>query len=373
MAQLGGTPAQRETLPRRYERALRQCGFAEDPAQHAALAQLEVLRVRLEAAYGGGRLWLRRLLPGPVPAVRGIYLYGPVGRGKTWLMDLFYASLSFKARRRRHFHRFMHDVHAELAQLRRERDPLQHVAQRIAAEVRVLCFDELNVSDIADAMLLGNLFSALLARGVTLVATSNVPPQELYRDGLQRERFLPAIALLERELQLVPLTGSIDYRLRQLTAAGIYLPSAAPDTAARLATLFASLGGGDAAQQGGSILINARPIPVRAAAAGAVWFDFAALCEGPRSAEDYIEIAREYPTLLLSDIPLLDAAADNAARRFIAAVDEFYDRGVKLIVSAAGAPAALYRGEALRALFARTASRLTEMQSQEYLARAHRA
>lgn len=372
MAQLRAAPAQRATLPQRYARALRQCGFAADPAQRAALTQLEGLRERLEAAHGAGRHWLRRLLPGPAPAVRGVYLYGAVGRGKTWLMDLFYASLSFKARRRRHFHRFMHDLHAELAQLRRQRDPLQHLAQRIAAEVRVLCFDELNVSDIADAMLLGNLCSALLARGVTLVATSNVPPQELYRDGLQRERFLPAIALLERELQLVPLTGSTDYRLRQLTAAGIYLPSAAPDTAARLATLFASLGGNEA-QQGGSILINARPIAVRAAAAGAVWFDFAALCEGPRSAEDYIEIAREYPTLLLSDVPLLNAGADNAARRFIAAVDEFYDRGVKLIVSAAAAPAALYRGEALRALFERTASRLTEMQSAEYLARAHRA
>ncbi|MBV9696025.1 MAG: AFG1 family ATPase, partial [Gammaproteobacteria bacterium] len=328
------------------------------------------LRARLEAAHGGAS-WLRRLLPARTPAVRGIYLHGAVGRGKTWLMDLFYASLAFQAKRRRHFHRLMHDVHTELAQLRHRPDPLQEVAGRLAGAVRVLCIDELNVSDIADAMLLGNLFAALLERGVTLVATSNLPPHELYRDGLQRERFLPAIALLERELQLVPLAGDTDYRLRQLTAAGIYLPSDQPGTAGRLAALFESLGGREA-QHGGSIGINGRPIAVRAVAAVAVWFEFAALCEGPRSAEDYIEIAREYPTVLLSDVPCMEATADNAARRFIAAVDEFYDRGVKLIVSAAAAPAALYRGEALQGLYARTASRLTEMQSQEYLARAHR-
>ena len=366
------TAAPDGTLLQRYESALRECGYRQDAAQLDAIRQLEALRERLETAHGGGApRWLERWFPRRAAAVRGLYLYGAVGRGKTWLMDLFFASLSFPARRR-HFHRFMHEVHADLAQLRRQRDPLPRLAQQLAGQARVLCFDELYVADIADAMLLGGLFSALLARGVTLVATSNVPPQELYRGGLQRERFLPAIALLERELDVVQLGGTTDYRLRQLSAAGIYLPSGAPDTAARLAALFDALGG-KGAQRGGMLQVNGRDIPVQRLAHGAVWFDFATLCAGVRSTEDYIEIAREFQTVLLAEVPVLGAEADNAARRFIALVDEFYERNVKLIVSAAAPPTALYRGVALQALYARTASRLTEMQSEQYLAREHRA
>jgi cell division protein ZapE len=286
-------------------------------------------------------------------------------------MDLFCASLPRTLVRRRHFHRFMQEVHQHLGRLHHHLSPLEHVARAIARDVRVLCFDELYVADIADAMILDGLFAGLLRRGVTLVATSNVPPHALYEGGLQRQRFLPAIALLERHLEVVHLVGSVDYRLRQLTAAGTYLPADAPGTAARLLALFGQLAPQDA-RAGGPIEIAGRAIPVVRVGPGVVWFEFAALCGDARSQEDYIEVAREYQSVIAARVPVLDSAHEDEARRFIALIDELYDRNVKLIVSAAAAPAALYRGERLGALFARTASRLTEMQSEEYLAREHR-
>jgi cell division protein ZapE len=360
-----------------YSAQLAAHGFTRDDAQLAVLARLEALRQRLLAApaqHGGAwPRWLATLLGrGPPEPVTGLYLWGSVGRGKTWLMDLLCASLPRALVRRRHFHRFMQEVHQHLPRLHGSPEPLEHVARAIARDCRVLCFDELYVADIADAMILGGLFAALFRRGVTLVATSNVAPQELYKDGLQRERFLPAIALLERHLEVVRLTGSTDYRLRQLTAAGTYLAADAPGTDTRLAALFEQLAQHDSAAPG-SIDIAGRAIPVVRVGAGVAWFTFAALCAGPRSAEDYIEIAREYQSLILADVPPLDAAHENEARRFIALIDELYDRNVKLIITAAAPPAELYRGERLGALFARTASRLTEMQSAEYLAREHRA
>jgi cell division protein ZapE len=357
----------------RYQRQLRERGLQEDAAQLAVITKLDELRTRLIADHHGvrlprwlGALWARRARA-PVP---GLYLWGGVGRGKTWLMDLFFESLPAATARRTHFHRFMQDVHRQLAQLRRRRSPLERLATSLARTTRVLCLDELYVSDIGDAMILYGLFAAMFERGVTLVATSNVPPAELYRDGLQRERFLPAIGLLERHLDIEQLAGSTDYRLRQLTQAGTYLQADAPDTRARLAALFGALT--DSQPRGGSIEIEDRPIAVRGAAPGAVWFEFAALCGGPRSQDDYIEIARDYQSVIVADVPRLDSDHDDEARRFIALVDELYDRGVNLIVSAAAAPTQLYQGERLRALFARTASRLTEMQSEQYLAREHR-
>jgi cell division protein ZapE len=304
--------------------------------------------------------------------VRGLYLWGSVGRGKTFLMDLFFTSLPFAEKRRRHFHRFMYEVHKRLAALRQQRSPLEHIAHELARDARVLCFDELFVSDIADAMLLAGLFGALFEHGVTLVATSNVAPERLYEGGLQRARFLPAIGLIERHLEVLQLAGATDYRLRQLTQAGTYLDSGATDTGTRLAALFDGLAGRDA-QRGGCIEIAGRAIPVVRASAAVAWFEFQALCAGMRSTLDYIEIAREYPCVILADVPQLDELHDDEARRLIALVDEFYDRGVNLIVSAAAPPAQLYQGERLAALFERTASRLTEMQSEEYLAREHRA
>jgi cell division protein ZapE len=237
--------------------------------------------------------------------------------------------------------------------------------------VQVLCFDELFVTDIADAMILGGLFGSLFRRGVTLVATSNVPPGELYRDGLQRQRFLPAIELIERHVEVVTAGGDRDYRLRQLTHAGTYLPSSAPGTTGRLRALFAELSD-HADASDGTVEIEGRPIPVVRQSEGAVWFEFDALCGGPRSQDDYIEIARNYQSVVVSNVPVMDTALENEARRFIALVDELYDRCVKLVLSAAAPPAQLYRGERLLLEFQRTASRLAEMQSEEYLARGHR-
>jgi cell division protein ZapE len=369
-ARLAGSGA--GTLQRRYAEALAVRHFASDAEQLAVVGRLDDLRRRLLEAPGLALpRWLAALTGRDLTPMQGLYLWGGVGRGKTWLMDLFCASLPPKLARRRHFHRFMHEVHQHLHRLQHHPSPLEEVARSIARRTRVLCLDELHVADIADAMILGGLFAGLTRRGVTLVATSNVPPHELYQDGLQRQRFLPAIALLERHLDVVRLAGSTDYRLRQLTAAGIYLPVGAPDTAQRLATLFESL----AAQEphgGRTIEVAGRAIPVQGASAAVVWFDFAALCAGARSQEDYLEIACEFQSVIVAGVPVLDGAHEDEARRFIALVDEFYDRNVKLIVSAAAAPAELYRGERLGALFARTASRLTEMQSEEYLAREHR-
>ena len=265
----------------------------------------------------------------------------------------------------------MHDVHAQLGELKHQESPLEEVAEALAAQTRVLCFDELYVTDIGDAMILGGLFSGLFRRGVTLVVTSNVRPRELYKDGLQRQRFTPAIDLLEQHVEVLAVNGPNDYRLRQLTQAGTYLMSSAPDTARRLEGLFGELAD-HARISEGPIEIEGRLIAVVRRTSGAVWFDFTALCAGPRSQDDYIQIAREYHSVIVSDAPVLDELHDDEARRFIALVDELYDRNVNLIVSAAAQPAQLYRGERLRVQFERTISRLIEMQSEEYLAREHR-
>lgn len=363
------------TVLERYRAELHERALQEDAAQLAVVERLDELRRRLiEPSDGAGALarFLRALgMAAPRTPLRGLYLWGGVGRGKTFLLDLFFETLPNPLARRVHFHRFMHEVHAQLKGITRRRSPLEQVARALARATRVLCFDELYVSDIADAMILGSLFDGLFRRGVTLVATSNVPPAELYRGGLQRQRFLPTIALLESHLEVVRIAGATDYRLRQLTQAGTYLTAGAPDTEARLAALFACLADGKA-RSGGAIEIEGRPIGVIGAGAGVAWFEFRALCATPRSQDDYIEIAREYQSVIVSGVPVLGADSDDEARRLIALVDELYDRNVNLIVSAAAPAAELYRGERLRALFARTASRLTEMQSEEYLAREHR-
>ena len=245
----------------------------------------------------------------------------------------------------------------------------------MAREARVLCFDELHVNDIADAMLLGGLFGALVNAGTTLVFTSNVPPSGLYRDGLQRARFLPAIALLEQHCEVLAVDGGQDYRLRELQRAPLYLDSAAAATPAALATRFQLLAGteGSMTNATADVELAGRRVPCVREAGDVIWFTFAALCEGPRGQADYIELACHYGTVLLQDVPVLSAEQDNAARRLISLVDEFYDRGVKLVVSAAAPPTALYTGERLAFEFQRTASRLIEMQSHDYLARPHQS
>jgi cell division protein ZapE len=354
-----------------YARELARSGFHADPTQRAAVDALDDLRERLivRESLGSAQRWLARLRGRN--GVRGLYLWGEVGRGKTYLMDLFFESLPFAHRRRRHFHRFMYDVHARLAELAQTTAPLEEIAKGIAREARVLCLDELFVSDIADAMIVGSLLTALFRHGVALVATSNLPPQRLYDNGLQRERFLPAIALLERHTRVLEVDAGTDYRLRDLTSAGIYFASGAPDTQAQLAALFKQVAAGGA-PHAGTVHIEGRAIDVVAEAGTVIWFEFTVLCASPRSQNDYIEIARTYQTVFLADVPLFDADHENEARRFIALVDEFYDRNVKFVVSAAAPPQELYRGERLAPEFARAASRLIEMQSQEYLAREHR-
>lgn len=363
----------------RYERELAQGARTRDPAQQAALGALAALsdcldrtdpiqRLRLKLA---GLLHLWRGVRHD-PCCRGIYLWGTVGRGKSWLVDLFQQQQA-RHSRRLHFQHLMRDVHAALARLRRRERPLDLVAAQMASKARVWCVDEFEVTDIADAMILHGLVAALLARGVVLVMTSNTPPAGLYAGGLQRERFLPAIELLGRQLDVIELAAGPDYRLRQLQAADLYLPSSEPATDSRLRGLFERLAGPGHETPASQIVIEGRPIAARAVAGGLGWFEFAALCEGPRASADYIALATQLHTVMVSAVPRLDASRDDAARRFIMLIDELYDRRVKLVVSAADEPARLYAGERLRGQFERTASRLMEMRTAGYLAAASAA
>jgi cell division protein ZapE len=311
---------------------------------------------------------LRSRWSGPALPVRGLYLWGGVGRGKTYLMDWFVGELEVPDKRRVHFHHFMREIHAAMARLPRQPDPLEVVADGLRAEARVLCLDEFIVTDIADAMLLHGLLKALFARGMTLVTTANAQPDELYRNGLQRPLFLPAIELLKRHTQVFELDGGVDYRLRALTQAGVfYLESDAGER--RLAEDFARLTAGHEASSG-AFSVNGRAFPVRRVGMDVVWFDFAALCATARSASDYIEIAREFHTVLLSGVPRLGPGQEAAARRFLHLVDEFYDQRVKLVLSAAAPIESLYLGGLPDFAHERLLSRLIEMQSRDYLAAA---
>jgi cell division protein ZapE len=347
-----------------------------DFGQQDAAVRLDELRIKLieqsQSISHKLRTQLRRLSSQPLETpLPGLYLWGGVGRGKTMLMDWFYESLPPQLGERTHFYRFMRQVHGELRKIKSRADPLDTVAERLAARVRVLCLDEFFVSDIADAMILAGLFDGLFRRGVTLVATSNVAPQDLYKDGLQRQRFLPAIDLIRSHLEVVHLDGGVDHRLRQLEQAPTYLDSNAPDTGAQLKQRFAALAGGSA---GGATTLSVenRHIKALATGAGMVWFEFKDICEGPRSQNDYIELARLYHTVFISNVPEFTRANDNAARRFIMLIDEFYDRNVNVVVSAAAPAGSLYHGERLQLEFLRAASRLIEMQTQAYLAGCHR-
>ena len=345
-----------------------------DAAQEPVIAAFErlyrdVVATQRKSRSIRGRIGRR--LGRPAAAVRGLYLHGSVGRGKTLMMDLFFQCLPFAEKRRQHFHRFMAMVHDELRQLRATANPLETVADRIAARCRVLCFDEFAVADIADAMLLGTLLTALFERGVTLVATSNVAPRDLYRDGLQRQRFLPAIAAIETNTTVLGIDGDRDYRLRVLEGAAMYLTPADAAAEMKLEQFFAAIES-DATATPGALEIHGRPIEYRRLSDGIVWFDFDAICDGPRSQDDYIEIAREFHTVIVANVPQLTRDRENQARRFIALVDEFYDRRVKLKLSAAVPLASLYSGGRLTREFERTRSRVTEMQSHDYLAAPHR-
>ncbi|WP_049723633.1 cell division protein ZapE [Gilvimarinus polysaccharolyticus] len=356
----------------RYQQDLQRTGFVADATQAAAVAKLQSLYQRLLQPPKPLGFWQRIMGETDIEPVRGLYFWGGVGRGKTYLMDSFYESLPFEQKMRVHFHRFMRRVHTDLKRLSGRKNPLEQVAEGIAAEARVICFDEFFVSDITDAMILAGLLRELFARGVSLVATSNIEPAGLYRNGLQRERFLPAIALLQQHTEVVNIDGGVDYRLRALTQAELYYSPLGEAAEAGLEGAFGRLlSPGAPVQEVLEIDIEQRPIRVRKLAEDVAWFDFAALCDGPRSQNDYIELAREFHAVLVSDIPVLGGDKDDQARRFINLVDEFYDRGVKLVVSAAAPLNEIYSGGRLLFEFARTESRLLEMQSHEYLAREH--
>ena len=361
----------------RYKRDVAQGIMFEDSAQAEAIVHFQRLYDELLARENAESTRLGRLKRsfgrGAVASVKGLYIFGGVGRGKTYLMDMFFDSLPLERKMRTHFHRFMQRVHAELQRLKKQKNPLESVARVIAAEARVLCFDEFFVSDIGDAMILGGLLAHLLEEGVVLVTTSNIEPGSLYQNGLQRERFLPAIALLKANTQVVHLDAGVDYRLRSLRQASVYYWPLGEKADSAMLGCFKRL-----VSEHGSIAVGAhvevlgRQISVRAQSDDVIWFDFADLCGGPRSAYDYVELGKLYHTVLVSNIPQLRSESDDMARRFVSLVDELYDRNVKLIASAQVELASLYTGSGLAFVFERTRSRLLEMQSEEYLGRQHR-
>ncbi|MDF1767045.1 MAG: cell division protein ZapE [Gammaproteobacteria bacterium] len=366
------------SLSARYSADVQSGRIAADDEQRRVITILERLAADLHSACEDRRGWFARmqgLFGSRAAAVPlGVYLWGGVGRGKTYLMDLFFDSLEGIPSRRTHFHRFMQGIHARLTSLQGEKNPLEIIAAEIAAETRVLCFDEFFVQDIADAMILAGLLEALFGAGVVLVTTSNIEPSGLYRNGLQRARFLPAIALLEQKTEVVEIRVGADYRLRNLEQATLYhSPADAVAESAMAASLSDLVARESHLRAGGSIELLGRELAIRKEGEGVVWFDFGALCDGPRSAFDYVELARLFHTVLLSGIPRFDETNNDQARRFINLIDELYDRRVKLIASGAEPILGLYQGTSLRFEFERTASRLLEMQSTEYLGAAHRA
>jgi cell division protein ZapE len=359
------------TLQQRYEQALLTEGHVPDPQQRVVAVRLDALERCLASLPVPSAMhrWMQRLrgeLRYPTTC-RGLYIWGPVGRGKTWLMDLFHAGMPKHRARRMHFAHFMREIHARRRTLGGHERPLDRIAGQLARSARVYCLDEFMVQDIGDAMILHGVLEGLLRRGVVLVMTSNTEPARLYEGGLQRERFLPAIALLTRDLDVLPVGAGADYRQRQLRAAPTYLPASDPESAARMTALFQRLAGAAALDRAATMNIEDRPIEALCHAGRMAWFSFSALCEGPRSADDYIAIARNLHTVFLSDVPVFDGSNDDPARRFIALIDELYDQHVRLVICAAAEPAQLYRGERLRQAFERTSSRLIEMRSAEYL------
>lgn len=355
-------------IERRVAAQARQHGFALDAAQRDALRHFE----RIAADLAGGaanRGWLG-FLQTPRP-VRGLYLWGGVGRGKSFLMDGAFEHMPVERKRRVHFHRFMQEVHHDLRHLQGQAEPLDQVAARIAGEARLLCLDEFQITDIGDAMLMRKLLEGLFARGVTLVTTSNTAPASLYLHGLQRSQFVPAIELIERELDVVHLDAGIDYRLRALEKAGTWHHPADAVAECALDEAFRQVAG--AAGSAGALDIEGRIIAARRIEGGVAWFDFTALCSGPRGQADYIELARRFHTVLVSGVPRFAPDQADIMRRFTWLVDEFYDRRVKLIVVAAVPALELFGAITVASEQERTASRLVEMQTLQYLGAEHQA
>jgi cell division protein ZapE len=348
-----------------YEAELAQRGYTADPAQLRAVEALE--RCASEwAAYKEKRSnALKKLINRPeIP--RGVYMYGGVGRGKSFLMDCFYNAVPLRRKTRLHFHEFMREVHRELQELQGTVNPLDELGKRMAKRYRLICFDEFHVADITDAMILHRLLAALFANGVGFVTTSNFKPDDLYPNGLHRDRILPAIALLNEKLEVLSVDNGTDYRRRTLEQVKLYHTPLGPEADQEMTNAFNRLA--ETQDEDPILHIEAREIRARRKAGGVVWFDFRELCGGPRSQNDYLEIASQFHTVLLSDVPYMPVNMASPARRFTWLVDVLYDRRCKLIMSAAVAPEALYTDGPLAHEFPRTVSRLTEMQSTEFLA-----
>lgn len=366
------------TPKQRYQQDLKRSDFQQDEAQAMAVNALDELYHQLidylNTPVVKPSRWQKLLgkkeekpqLP------KGLYFWGGVGRGKTYLMDTFFDALPTDKKMRVHFHRFMYRVHDELKLLNDVSDPLEMIADKFSKEALIICFDEFFVSDITDAMILGTLFQALFHRGVVLVATSNIPPHDLYRNGLQRARFLPAIALIETHCHILNVDSGVDYRLRTLQQAEIYHYPLDDKASENLNKYYGQLGGSEKPKQH-QIEVNHRTIDVIEANDGLLYASFAQLCQTARSQNDYIELSKLYHTVLLAEVKQMDRSIDDAARRFIALVDEFYERNVKLIISAAVPLEALYTQGQLEFEFKRCQSRLIEMQSHDYLTQEHLA
>ena len=349
-----------------YEQSLAKRGFVSDPSQWRAVERLQRLYQEWTEYKARRSNALKRLLVKPPPP-RGVYLWGAVGRGKSFLMDSFYLCVPLVRKRRVHFHHFMREIHREMNEFKGAEDPIAAVAQRTARRYRLVCFDEFHVSDIADAMILGRYLEKVMELGVAFVMTSNYHPDQLYPNGLQRERFLPAIEFLKSRLDVVNVDGGTDYRRLKMEKLRVYHEGRGAE--AELERIFSELK--DVEEEKQPLDVEGRIIAYRKRAGGLVWFDFAVLCGGPRSYADYVDLARRFHTVILSGVPKLSAKASDAARRFTWLVDVFYDDRVKLVVGAEAQPDELFvdGGDAKTAAaeFARTASRLTEMQSADYL------
>jgi len=354
-----------------YQAACEKSGFVCDARQIAAIEELETLWQQLVEFKAKRNQFLGRSLLSPdVP--KGLYIWGGVGRGKTFLMDGFYHCLPYRRKRRIHFHHFMVEVHHEMKLLAGQRDPLMALADNIERATRLLCLDEFHVDDIADAMILGRLLAALLERGVVLLITSNYPPEGLYPNGLQRQNFLPAIALLKRELKVLHLDSEVDYRMLQMARDPLFMVTSDAATDQRMMSLFQRLTAGMHAEAD-AIRVRKISIPVRRVAREVVWFDFKELCGGYHDQSDYLEIAHRYPTVFVSDIPKMSAENGAEARRFTWLIDVLYDNRVKLVASFEVAAEALYGDKPLDSEAQRIASRLTEMQTRRYLELPHQS
>ena len=352
-----------------FNAALSERGIEADPAQLIAAERLQRFYDDLLSLKAARRGRLRKLLVHP-ELPRGVWFWGGVGRGKSFLMDCFFAAVPYERKRRVHFHAFMREVHQALQAQRKESDPLAKVAARIARKTRLMCFDEFHVSDIADAMILGRLMQALFEAGVVFCITSNYPPDGLYPNGLQRELFLPTIDLLRQRLDVIEIDAGIDYRLRVLAQAEVFLVAEGNDADVAIERTFNAIAGGSGHSK--ALTVLGRSLPVVHRAPGIVWFDFQVLCGGPRSQNDYLWLANRHHTLFLSNVPRMTAAMANEARRFTWLVDVLYDHRVKFILSAACATEELYTQGVHAGEFKRTVSRLIEMRSLEYLSSEHR-